>query len=141
MEKWIKIYEEPIGNSLDGIDVENYKIWLNDILEDEAIPYKNSIRYDSGFALSFGDGAFIIEVYIYEKDAIFAKELIEKYNSTTAIPEEILPEELNVDEEKEKEEIYQELLKKYGSDEDIPLYELEENGLIMDVDEDEYEEE
>ena len=78
MENWIKIYEEPIGNSLEGIDVENYKIWLNDILEDEAIPYKNSIRYDSGIALSFADGAFVIEVHIYEKDAIIVKELIEK---------------------------------------------------------------
>ena len=141
MENWIKIHEEPIGNSLEGVDVENYRIWLNEILDDEAVPYKNSIRYDSGFALSFGDGTFVLEVYIYEKDELYVKELIGKYNSDDAIPPELLAEELDVDEEKEKEEIYEELLKKYGSDEEIPLYELEENGLIMDAYEDEYEEE
>lgn len=137
MENWIKIYEESIGNSLEGIEAENYKIWLNEILDDEAITYKNSIRYDSGFALSFGDVTFVLEIYIYEKDAIFVKELIEKYNSTTAIPEEILPEELNVDEEKEREEIYEELLKEYGSDENIPFEVLKLYGLAEEVDEDE----
>lgn len=104
MEKWIKIYEEPIGSSLEGIDVENYKIWLNDILDDEAIPYKNSIRYDSGFALSFSDGVFILEVHIYEKDELHVKELIDKYNSTNAVAEELIAEELVETEEMMDEE-------------------------------------
>lgn len=93
METWIKIYEEPIGNSLEEIDVENYKIWLNEMLDDEAIPYKNSIKYDSGFVLNFSDGMFILEVYVHEQQKDDVEKIIEEYNSANSISEELIDEE------------------------------------------------
>ena len=83
MENWIKIYEESIGNSLEGIEAENYKIWLNEILDDEAIPYKNEIKYIAASELRFSDSCMMLEVYVQENFEKRALELIHEYNQAT----------------------------------------------------------
>ncbi|MBR4110839.1 MAG: hypothetical protein IKK43_04040 [Clostridia bacterium] len=83
MEKWIKVYDEQIESVLEEIDIENYKIWINDILDDEAIPYKNEIRYVAASELRFNDGSMILEVYVQENFEERVIELIREYKKAS----------------------------------------------------------
>ncbi len=79
MDEWIKVHEEVINEG-----EENKKIWLNDILEDEAIPYKNEIKTDNRRLIILGGPvtyATVLEVYVYKSDYNYVMELIAEYNS------------------------------------------------------------
>ena len=96
MEEIKKVYEEPILEVTED-NLSNYRIWLNELLEDEAIPYKTQIkRIDTGlFGIMF-DYDMVIEFYVSERDVQMVSELIEEYKNSSSMEE---CEELNVSED------------------------------------------
>ena len=96
MEDYKKVYEEPILPET-AEDLSKYRIWLNDILEDESIPYKTEIRKvnNSVVGIMF-DYDMILEFYVYENDYNHVIELIDEYNQSNILEN---CEELNVSEE------------------------------------------
>ena len=69
MDEYKKVYEEPIlAETLENL--EEYRIWLNDLLEDESIPYKTEIQRvhnNSVVGIMFVFDV-ILEFYVYERD-------------------------------------------------------------------------
>lgn len=83
MENMIKVYEEVINQS-DEVTRE-YKIWLNEMLDDEVISYENKIviREKELPLVHVGELSsdcikeYILEIYINERDEKRVKKLIE----------------------------------------------------------------
>ena len=85
MEEWIKVYEEMIIQQKE--DITEQRIWLNDILEDQAIPYKNEFEYKDlrENLLENTRHAYVISVYVHKNNEIYAKELIREYEQAEKI--------------------------------------------------------
>ena len=80
MDEWVKVHEEVVNES-----EENPKSWLNEILDDEAIPYKNEIVKDNSKLIILGGlttSTTILEVYVYKSDYDYVMELIKEYNDS-----------------------------------------------------------
>ena len=93
MEKEIKIYEEDIFVESSN-NLTEYRIWLNDLLDDEAIPYRTRIvEKNSGIPGIIFDSDYIIEFYVYENYYEKVMELINEYNKTPILEEQ---EELKI---------------------------------------------
>lgn len=98
MDEMVKVYEEEINES-----DENPKIWLNEMLEDEAIPYKNEIKKDNSKIIILGGATTVLEVYVYKTDYNRAMEIIEEYNNASFSSDS---EELNGFEPYDEDDIY-----------------------------------
>ena len=96
MDEYKKVYEEPIlAETLEKL--EEYRIWLNDLLEDESIPYKTEIRRENNSVIGIMfDYDLILEFYVYESDVDYVKELVEAYKKSNVLE---ACEELNVSED------------------------------------------
>ena len=103
MESMVKVYEEVI-NCSDEVTSE-YKIWLNEMLEDEAIPYENKVivREEHGELPLVFDTDAVLEIYVYENDVNRVKEIIEEYYNAEIVEEHdelnVTPEDLNYTED------------------------------------------
>ena len=96
MENYVKVYEEPILQETVA-DWSEYRIWLNELLEDESIPYRvETKRTNSSVVGIMFDYDLILEFYVYENDVEYVKELIESYKQSNVLED---CEELNVSEE------------------------------------------
>lgn len=85
MSEWIKIYEEPILSETCE-DFSKYRIWLNEILEDEAITYKVEIKkVSTGVSFITFEYDWVIEFYVYPIDTEHVKELINEYNNSNEL--------------------------------------------------------
>ena len=79
MEDWIKVHEEMIIQHKE--DITEQRIWLNDILDDQAIPYKNEFEYRDlrENPLEYTRHAYVISIYVHKNNEMYAKELIQEY--------------------------------------------------------------
>lgn len=93
MDNMIKVYEEVINQNEEVTN--DYKIWLNEMLDDEAIPYENKVvvREEHGELPLVFDTDVVLEVYVYENDVNRVKELIDEYSNAEIVEEH---DELNV---------------------------------------------
>lgn len=102
MENMIKVYEEVIYQYFENPD--ECKILLNEMLDDEAIPYKNNIIMREQFCNRFFgafDEVYVLEIYVYDSDLNRAREIIEEYEKAEISSEHdelnVTPEDLNYD--------------------------------------------
>ena len=77
MDELVKVYEEG--------SMEIRKVWLNEILEEKAIPYKNDVKRRNAFQI-VGELQplqleYTIEVYVHESDVSYVKEIIKEYEN------------------------------------------------------------
>ena len=77
MDELVKVYEEE--------SMEIRKVWLNEILEEKAIPYKNDVKRRNASQivgeLQPFQLEYTIEVYVHEGDVPYVKELIKEYEN------------------------------------------------------------
>ena len=93
MNNMVKVYEEIINEFYEN--PAECRIWLNEMLDDEAIPYRNEIKVkgDSNDSPINFDTNVVLEIYVYESDVNRALNLIEQYNNAEISNEY---EELNI---------------------------------------------
>ncbi len=99
MDNMVKVYEEVINKFYENPD--DCEIWLNQMLDDEVIPYKNKIVQTNGLSVIFGSD-FLLEVYVNESDVNRVRGIIEDYKNAEILNEyeelNVLPEDLGYDE-------------------------------------------
>lgn len=85
MEEWVKVHEEMIVQQKE--DINEQKIWLNDILDDHGVPYKNEFEYRDlrENYLEYFRHAYVVSVYVHKINETYAKELIQEYNERNNI--------------------------------------------------------
>lgn len=118
MEEWVKVYEEEIVivqnnelmNEKKQKDSKKYKNWLNEMLEDEGIIYKNEIKYKFTVMDTLTKGGnYILEIYVNKNNEETVKELIKLYNKS---PIETCNEDMNT----RSEDVFDILENTYASD-------------------------
>ena len=88
----VKVYEEMLVSVDENFNKDEYKFWLNEILDDEKIPYENKIvlKDSTDNPLDFNNDRFYVEVYVYKSYEKEVLELIEIYLNADFASEEIL---------------------------------------------------
>lgn len=97
MDEMMLIYEEEIISQDENLNEDEYRIVLNDLLDDEVIPFKNKIvkTCDSFYNFGFITYKLCLRVYVYKSDERRALELVEEYlKSDFETIEEELKEEI-----------------------------------------------